>query len=208
VEAGTGAIAALISEGAVESQSGGHGWLVGDEGSAVWLGRKGTQAALQTLDGRGPDTMLATAIPDALDIEVTGSTSITPQIVKAIYGRPPARIGELAPVVIDASELGDRVAQELVEAAADHLARTGAAAMGDEQPAVVVLAGSLLSHATPLKRLVRAKLTDQWPAALVVQARSGEAGAVAIAIARYGGTAVTDAMLADLRSDRAPQLED
>jgi glucosamine kinase len=66
VFSGTGAGAAVVSEGKIVRRADGYGWLVGDEGSAVWLGREAVRAALNCHDGRGPDTVLAEAVPDAL----------------------------------------------------------------------------------------------------------------------------------------------
>lgn len=205
--AGTGAIAGRINDLSVERRAGGHGWMVGDEGSAVWLGRKGTQAALQALDGRGPDTVLATMVPEALDIHETANASIAALIVTETYSRPPARLGELAPLVLDAGEGGDPIAHDLVEAAARHLAATAVAVMGDDQPPAIVLAGSLLTRTTALKRRVRADLTARWPAAPMTEATSGEAGAVALALAQHRGVPISAATLSRLREGRAPRSQ-
>ncbi len=202
--AGTGAISAVIDRGQVLRRAGGHGWMVGDEGSAVWLGRKGTQAALRALDGRGPKTVLSTMICEALHIDEADAVSTASGIVAAVYGRPPAQIGQLAPLVIGACEHDDPVAQGLVESAANHLTDTAAAAMGHELPPVIVLAGTLLTHAAPIRRLVREGLTELWPAAPIVETSSGEAGAVALAITRHTDAPITDATLARLRSAVPP----
>ncbi|MFD0537747.1 hypothetical protein ACFQY7_32330 [Actinomadura luteofluorescens] len=44
----------------------GYGWLVGDEGSAVWLGKEAVRAALAAYDGRGSPTLLTDSVPRAL----------------------------------------------------------------------------------------------------------------------------------------------
>lgn len=66
VFAGTGAGAAVISDGTILQRADGYGWLVGDEGSAVWLGREAVRAALAAYDGRGSPTLLAESVPRAL----------------------------------------------------------------------------------------------------------------------------------------------
>lgn len=66
VFAGTGAGAAAISDGQIIKRSDGYGWLVGDEGSAVWLGKEAVRAALAAYDGRGSATLLAESVPRAL----------------------------------------------------------------------------------------------------------------------------------------------
>src|SRR5258707_2605327 len=66
VFAGTGAGAAFISDGTIVRRADGYGWLVGDEGSAVWIGKEAVRAALAAFDGRGQPTLLAESVPRAL----------------------------------------------------------------------------------------------------------------------------------------------
>ncbi|HEY7485357.1 MAG TPA: BadF/BadG/BcrA/BcrD ATPase family protein [Streptosporangiaceae bacterium] len=66
VFSGTGAGAAVISHGQIVKRVDAYGWLVGDEGSAVWLGREAVRAALNAHDGRGAPTVLAELVPEAL----------------------------------------------------------------------------------------------------------------------------------------------
>ncbi|WP_240487049.1 N-acetylglucosamine kinase [Actinomadura flavalba] len=66
VFSGTGAGAAVINDGAIVRRADGYGWLVGDEGSAVWLGQKAVRAALAAYDGRGSPTVLTESVPRAL----------------------------------------------------------------------------------------------------------------------------------------------
>src|SRR5262249_40908935 len=60
--AGTGAAAVAFADRAVARRCDGYGWLLGDEGSAVWLGLRGVRAALNDYDGRGPQTALRDAV--------------------------------------------------------------------------------------------------------------------------------------------------
>lgn len=182
--AGTGAIAALVDDGTIVRRSGGRGWLVGDEGSAVWLGVEGTRAALLALDGRGPSTVLSEVIARALEVPAD-STDVATAITDAVYSRSPAAIGRLAPHVTRAADGGDAVAAALIEMAVEHLAHIAAAAAGEEAPEVVVLAGSLLTVARDISKRVRGHLTEAWPDASIVRSVSGEAGATALAI-RWG----------------------
>ena len=48
--AGTGSIAGRIVDHRMVGQSGGYGWLIGDDGSAFWLGREAVRATLKLLD--------------------------------------------------------------------------------------------------------------------------------------------------------------
>ena len=66
VFAGTGAGAAAINDGTIVRRADGYGWLVGDEGSAVWIGKEAVRAALSAFDGRGRPTLLAESVPRAM----------------------------------------------------------------------------------------------------------------------------------------------
>lgn len=197
--AGTGAIAAIVEDGELVRRAGGRGWLVGDEGSAVWLGVEAVRAALLALDGRGPETSLRDMVTAALEVPVVRGSDIPTRITDVVYSQAPARLGRLAPAVVAAAEAGDAVARGLVATAGRHLVETATAAAGDEQPTVVVLGGSVLLGARPIGRRVRRDLQARWPTAAVVESASGETGAVALAIRQQGGH-VTPALLARLRS--------
>jgi glucosamine kinase len=197
--AGTGSIAAAIRDRDVARTSGGHGWLLGDEGSAVWLGLEGMRTALRALDGTGPESLLARAVPVALGIPVSSPVPTRIAIVREAHDRPPAAFGRLAPVVVDAAAEGDPVAQALLDAAVEHLVLLVESVVGTESVRDIVLTGSLVSAATPIGRSVRARLADRWPTAAVADAHSGEPGAVALAIERHTGRIVAATTLGRLR---------
>lgn len=213
--AGTGAVAALVDEGELVRRAGGRGWLVGDEGSAVWLGIEGVRAVLLAMDGRGPETALGQGIQAALGVAPARIANAPTAITDAVYAGAPASLGRLAPLVVECAGQGDAVAAGLVEAAVGHLAGAAVAAAGLEVPAVVVLAGSLLTRATIIGDRVRQRLADHWTDAIFARAASGEAGAVALAIGQHTGRAVSEEVLRRLgggsadgtpprpRSDRA-----
>lgn len=196
--AGTGAVAALVDDGQLVRRTGGRGWLVGDEGSAVWLGIEGVRSALLALDGRGPSTVLRSSLPAALG--VADHADVATAVTDVVYARSPAQLGRLAPLVVDAAGSGDAVAGSIVSNAVEQLVGTGVAAAGGEDPGVVVLAGSLLTRVPSVADRVRAELAQRWPGALITTATSGEAGATALAIRWHRGSAVTEAELERLRS--------
>ena len=145
VFAGTGAGAAVINAGEIERRSDANGYLIGDEGSAVWIGREGVRAAMRAYDGRGRATVLAETVPRALlgdDAEpllagldpavaaLTGAPTAGPSwsgpdlpqaIIKKVYAERPASIGAVAPHVSAAAANGDPVAAGIVAEAVRHL---------------------------------------------------------------------------------------
>ncbi|WP_308198413.1 N-acetylglucosamine kinase [Actinomadura terrae] len=277
VFSGTGAGAAVISDGTIVQRADGYGWLVGDEGSAVWLGKEAVRAALAAYDGRGSPTLLTDSVPRALlgptvvaEIDSArrrprprrelamagaapgppGAASALPQqvplasafpspagggtstavlipessvprhdvggpgppgrsgdpdgphhpemsgtppnpqlaqaIIKEVYGRPPAALGRLGPVVAAAAAAGDPVARRITEEAAEWLLRDVDAvrpALSDPC-APVVMHGSVLREG-PVAEAVRTGLRDRFAEA-PRSAGDGAVGAAGLALRRLG----------------------
>ncbi|MEV8512105.1 BadF/BadG/BcrA/BcrD ATPase family protein [Dactylosporangium sp. NPDC051484] len=214
--AGTGAVAAAFAGGVLTHRCDGYGWLLGDEGSAVWLGRKGLRAVMRALDGRGPRTDLAEPLSTALGVPAGPGLAADPEghaqrLLRAAFDRPPAALGALAPVVSDLAAAGDPVARGLAAEAAGHLLhalatvarRAGPDEIGVEpagpeirvEPAgpgeigvepAVVLAGSVLLSSGPVAERVRAGVRERFGRE-PVEARDGAAGAAWLAISQVGG---------------------
>lgn len=301
VFSGTGAGAAVINDGDIVRRADGYGWLVGDEGSAVWLGKEAVRAALAAYDGRGSPTLLTDSVPRALlgptvvaEIDAerrrpvrprelamagapsppsgvsvlphaaslasggtplggggTGTAVLLPDaprpstavphptgdgagppgphgppsaagtgppgslgppghpeatgppghpelpgtppdprlaqaIIKEVYGRPPAALGRLGPVVAAAAAAGDPVARRITEEAAQWLLRDVDAvrpALSDPR-APVVMHGSVLREG-PVAEAVRTGLRDRF-AEPPRSAGDGAVGAAGMALRRLG----------------------
>lgn len=116
--AGTGSVAAGINERGRYIRSGGWGPVIGDEGSAYFIGREGIVAALRYYDGRGPETRLLEALKKAFSIETVED------IIGIVYGKTIAfsKIASLAPIVSELANEGDKVAIEILKRAGGELA--------------------------------------------------------------------------------------
>ncbi|WP_432840543.1 N-acetylglucosamine kinase [Dactylosporangium sp. CA-092794] len=206
--AGTGAVSAAFAGSRLSRRCDGFGWLAGDEGSAVWLGREALRAVLRALDGRGPQTALVAAVSRVLgtaaaeesvltDTPMLGGVAASGPVLSAaddpderaqallriVYGRPPAALGRLAPVVNDLAARGDPVALALAREAAGHLlhalhtvARGGVPGGGP-----VVVAGSVLLSPGLVRDLVCAGIQERFGMA-PIEARDGAAGAAWLAL--------------------------
>ena len=84
--------------------------------------------------------------------------------------------------------MGSRVAEAIVDRAATHLAATLAVVRDPAAATPIVLAGSILTNATPVAARVRAALHARWPEATVAKALDGAAAAVWLALDRSGPT--------------------
>ncbi len=114
VLAGTGSIALGRSHG-VAHRAGGHGFLIGDEGSGWWIGRQAVRAALAERDAGRSAGALSCALTDALRTDLDG-------IVAKVYADPRDRT-LLAGLVPAVAACDDDAAREVLAAAADALAQ-------------------------------------------------------------------------------------
>ncbi|MER5324989.1 N-acetylglucosamine kinase [Streptosporangium roseum] len=168
--AGTGAVAARIGDRRVVRRADGYGWILGDEGSGTWIGRRAVQAALASLDGR--------AAPTALRGGILGGASaqrIVSMVHQGVAEAGPAWLARLAPEVESVAGAGDAAAIAILDEAARRLVGT-VRSLGSG-PGPLVLAGSLLTEPTLLAAKVRAGLDRS-----VVSARDSAAGAAALAL--------------------------
>ena len=190
--AGTGALAARFAGGELRRRCDGYGWLLGDEGSAVWIAVRALRSVLAALDGRGDPTALVAAAGEVFGLDETDPEELAQAVVAAGFARPPAELGRLAPAVSAAADAGDPVARRIAEAAADRLLRSYDT-VAPAAPEVVVLAGSVLLTPGPVARAVRAGLLGRTGTPPRT-ARDGAAGAAALAIARFTGAPVPAAV--------------
>lgn len=175
--AGTGAVAARIDQWAITRRCDGYGWLIGDHGSGVWIGREAVSRGLAAVDRRGPDSALAVEIPAALDIDADLPVDmLTQAIVATVYESDPAALGQLSPIVDKLARAGDPVALDIVREAAEHLLRTADGVRDKDAP--MVLGGGLLTADTMVAELVRSGLSGQ----VFTIAGDSAAGAAAIAL--------------------------
>lgn len=143
--AGTGAITARFAGWQVQARRDGLGWLLGDSGSGVWIGRRVLRVVAAALDG-GPATALTAPVLAAFDLPPDADAH---DLVRATDGLPPAAWGRVAPFALTCAD-DDEAAAAIVRGAAAALleALAGVSASGTPGPVgarEVVLAGGLLA---------------------------------------------------------------
>jgi N-acetylglucosamine kinase-like BadF-type ATPase len=123
VVGGTGSIAYGADPEGLTARSGGWGYLLGDEGSAFWLGHAALRLGIRAADGRGPATTLYQRICQRLELQ--GAS----ELVSWFYDQEKSRgrVTQLASLVEEAAEDGDEAAEELLDHGAGHLARAARA---------------------------------------------------------------------------------
>jgi N-acetylglucosamine kinase-like BadF-type ATPase len=144
VIAGTGSGAAARRGFRAVSRTGSHEYLLGDEGGAFDIGRHALRAVIAHSEHRGPATVLSTLV---------AQRTAGVEIDRYVYGSasPKSAVADFARDVFVAEGTDDRVASEILNGAADDIARICRAALegaGLPKPVTVTFTGSLLTEAT------------------------------------------------------------
>jgi len=179
--AGTGSIAYGRNEEGDEDRAGGWGYLIGDEGSAVWCGLEALRAIAHAIDGRGAPTMLTDLLFQELHV---GEFQ---DVLPHLYGKPhpaPAVIAATRALAVAAAQ-GDAAANSILQRGAVALARAAnVVALTLALPSgPVYLAGGAFESLPLLQKLVRLELLGVLPRASVEPVREEPAmGAARIAM--------------------------
>jgi N-acetylglucosamine kinase-like BadF-type ATPase len=206
--AGTGAVAGRIDDRIMTRVADGLGWLLGDEGSAFWLGRAAAREVVRELyAGQRPGDLTR-----LVAVQLVGADRIPDQpkalaqaIVTEVYRQPPAAVATLAPLVSQAAAAGDPTACAIVHRAADKLNSTLAQIRDDAADTPIVLGGSVLTSAGPIQDVVRRTLAHRWSAP-VLTATTGTVGAAWLAACTLSGldereaAALHDRLCAEIRA--------
>jgi N-acetylglucosamine kinase-like BadF-type ATPase len=145
------------------------GPISGDWGGGYDVGLAALAAAARAQDGRGPQTLLATAVPAYFGL----ADPLAVTLALHLGALPRSRLVELPPVLFDAARHGDEVAGEVVLRLADEVTAFALAAIRrlalDRDDLDVVLGGGLLRAGLPLlDGAVRAGIQRQAPGARVL----------------------------------------
>ncbi|MGO2683662.1 MAG: N-acetylglucosamine kinase [Microbacterium sp.] len=206
VVAGTGASAVRVADSRIEASSDGLGWLLGDRGSGFWIGHRVARAVVRDLDRAGPQTALTGAVLDRLGISAdagaadpggAGRSRALDRIVEVLYAQRPIELAELAPL---AFVPGDRVADEILRRAGEHLADSLTAVLRGRGPLVV--GGSVLARPGPVRDAFLRRLGDAATGLELRPVADGAVGAGLLAL-RAGGAAVSPETLATLDASLA-----
>lgn len=180
--AGTGSIAARIEHHELVSTAGGYGWLLGDEGSAFWLGREAVRATLVALERDEPDD-LTTAVLARADVPDVPRRDQWRRLITVANNAAPIALATYAPLVTAHATAPS--ADRIITAAVRTLADLAEAARPADDRSPIVLMGSLV-HAQPLGSRLKLELTTRTSAPVTV-ATEGAAGAAWLAAVKVLG---------------------
>ena len=115
--AGTGAVAYARSADGREAQRGGWGWMLGDEGSGVWIAREAARLLMTRLDDGAAAGDLGTALLAACGVDDAR------QLLGALHSmHEPKQWAALAEVVFDTAQT-DAGSRDIIQRAAAELVR-------------------------------------------------------------------------------------
>lgn len=117
VVCGTGINCAAVGPTGRTVRYAGLGQISGDEGGGGWMGEMALAAAVRSRDGRGPKSLLETAVPAHFGLKAPLA------VTEAIHiGRiEKRRLTELPPLVMDCAAEGDEAALAVVDHLADEV---------------------------------------------------------------------------------------
>lgn len=115
--AGTGAITLGQDSSRRQARAGGWGWLLGDEGSAFWIGREALRAAMKAQEGLGPHTGLLPVLQQRFRVDAM--IHVKRVVFSAEFGAQ--GFASLAPLVNDLAASGDVVAAAILRQAGEEL---------------------------------------------------------------------------------------
>jgi N-acetylglucosamine kinase-like BadF-type ATPase len=166
--AGTGSTA-YAEHGERSARVGGLGYLLGDEGSAFWIGMQAVKLYGRVLEGRATRDETSDLVARVLD------SPDRERLIGALYGEvfKPAKIASLAPSIVAFAGKGNRASTKIVQQAAQELGDLVKSALRavellDAAPRIA-LAGGLFSENSLLTFLIEQRLTGDVAGGVIVK---------------------------------------
>jgi N-acetylglucosamine kinase-like BadF-type ATPase len=176
---GTGSILFGKDSGGSLFRVGGWGRIIGDEGSGLYIGKKGLTIVAQTIDGRKNDTLLAKLFSEKYNLNSLES------IVSAVY-RENFDLAVLAPLVLEAAENGDNEANNIINEAVNDLflhIKTMANKINSKEKIGLAFDGSLLSNNTIVRQNLVKRIEQELSSIQICEREcSSVEGAVLLAL--------------------------
>jgi N-acetylglucosamine kinase-like BadF-type ATPase len=188
--AGTGSAAVGRGGDGRVARIGGHGFLLGDEGSAFHIGQRAATEALRRMDAGEPEIPLAKRFLQQLGMADWQEFRLR------VYDSPDEVFPRIFPVVAAAAEEGDPTARSLLQEAAGHLAELVSALvtrLGLETTTFsLVKTGGMIGRSNYFDELMDERLRTVAPCADLEELAMSEAEAAACIALRLSDKAANE----------------
>lgn len=193
--AGTGSDVFLIQNLKCTDTIGGWGYLLGDDGSGVWIGVYGARELAKAVSGMIPKNRLTDMLEEAFQIHSVGD------LLREVYGRksfPAFYLGSFCKVVQQAAEQGDATAIQILRESGEALAKQAELLiekhnLGGSLP--MCLTGSVLRHCKAMREDFSAYLWKRYPDLQIIRPKfEPVVGAVILGLLHSGMT-MSDGLL-------------
>jgi N-acetylmuramic acid 6-phosphate etherase len=197
---GTGSCCFGQTPGNATARVGGWGHILGDKASGYEIGLRGLKAAVYYLDRDGRWTALGRNILQALQLNEPED------LIDWAKTAGKSEISALAFQVFAAAATRDKIAADILEAAAESLANDGVHCalrlVKEASPVEFILAGGVLLQQPSFARQVRSRLIELWPGATVTPLKRESAwGALSLAQEHFGHRAAAPALAREVPPD-------
>lgn len=164
--AGTGSFALGRNASGTITRAGGLGYMLGDEGSAVWIAHQALMRTLRSIEGRDLHTHMLDALLDYFTLK-----SPSDFIHLAHYQFDKARFASYSPIVTKFAKQGDELAVDILKKAACELFALVESVHRrlDLLYPTLVLSGGVLEHDPIVKPLFIQMLNDKLPTIKVIE---------------------------------------
>lgn len=151
--AGTGSILFAKDDKNEIRRVGGLGRTIGDEGSGYSIGRKALAAAGKQFDGRGDETLITNLLTK--EYNISSSEDLINKVYKENFNAASA-----AKLVIEAAELGDKIAAKILDEEAEELVLHIEAIknISEKEKIKISFAGSLIDNENYYSNLLKSKI--------------------------------------------------
>ncbi|MEG0048984.1 MAG: BadF/BadG/BcrA/BcrD ATPase family protein [Clostridia bacterium] len=177
---GTGSLALARRLNGETLRAGGLGYMLGDEGSACWIGWQAVKRALCSLEERDLPTAL---MPKLLDYFALSTPTDFIELMHHHFHK--ATVAGAAPLVLEAAQAGDALAEDIALKAAKELCLllTSVAKRMVLPNPKAALSGGVIEHSALLRSHLLQALHEQLPAVEIVVGQ-GDAVAGACLLAK------------------------
>jgi glucosamine kinase len=200
VIAGGGSIGYGVDADGREAKAGGMGYLMGDDGSAWWIGLHAIRAAAAAADRRGPETALLPFVLAHYQLPTIR------HIVEVLYG-PEFTRDQVAGIAPDVARIAadDEVARRIVTTAGERLAglalAVGRQLFGESEAVDIYPTGGVFSAGPLVTGPFREAIRAGWPEAGVREPRFAPVYGALIRAYQAMGVEITAELLGRLEGD-------